>query len=186
MRPGIDFLSFHTLYRHVRLVRFACHGQCETLKPRLTGFEKKKTRLFCSLIKEALTWGYTYYVPSLNFKTLCFTCFEEQAMSLSVFHYNCICTCLCHFPASTHLCVICHHFICLCVFCCHFFCLMSLLQGMLKKGDFRVSAFGKKSPGNACLPQDYLLIFIQFPAGGPWMVSLWYNLQREVRAGVWV
>ena len=42
---------------------------CETLKPHLTG-EKK---LFSSLIKEALLWGYTYCVPRLNFKTHCLT-----------------------------------------------------------------------------------------------------------------
>lgn len=99
-------------------------------------------------------------------------------MSLSVFHYNIVfAACRSHFPASTHL----------CVFCRQFFCLMSLLQGMLKKGDFRVSAFGPNLKNRRRMSTTGTLThFHPIPAWGPWMVSLWYNLQHEVWAGVWV
>ena len=73
------------------------------------------------------------------------------------------------------------------VFCRQFFCLMLLLQGMLRKGDFRVSAFGPNlKPRRRMSTTGILTQFHPIPAEGPWIVSLWYNLQREVWAGVWV
>ena len=66
---------------------------------------------------------------------------------------------------------------------------MLLLQGMLRKGDFRVSAFGPNLKPRRRTSTTGILTGTQLhpiPAGGPWMVSLWYNLQREVWAGVWV
>ena len=79
---------------------------------------------------------------------------------------QCFTTIVCHFPASNHLCVICHHFI-------------------LRKGDFRVSAFGPNlKPRRRMSTTGILTQLHPIPAGGPWMVSLWYNLQREVWAGV--
>ena len=68
------------------------------------------------------------------------------------------------------------------VFCRQFFCLMLLLQGMLRKGDFRVSAFGPNlKPRRRRSTTGILTQLHPIPAGGPWMVNLWYNC--SVRSG---
>ena len=55
------------------------------------------------------------HFPGLNFKTRCFMYWEE-INAPSTFCY-CFCSCLHHCPFSTHLCVVCRHFI---VLCCNF------------------------------------------------------------------
>ena len=124
------------------------HFTYETLKPRLTG---EKKWLFSSLIKEALLWGYTYCVPRLNFKTHCLTFWRASHVPVSVSLQYCICTCLCHFPASSHLCVICHLFICL---------LPSFLLSYVAASRHAKNG-GIWNLGDVCLPREYLLNFIQ-------------------------
>ena len=99
-------------------------------------------------------------------------------MSLSVFHYNIVfAACRRHFPASSHLCVICHLFICL---------LTSFLLSYVAACFKACWKRGNLKPRRRMSTTRILTQFHPIPAGGPWMVNLWYNLQREVWAGVWV
>lgn len=96
------------------------------------------------------------------------------------FPCRCFTTIVCHFPASNHLCIICH-FICLLPSILLSYVAASM-QGMLRKWDFRVSAFGPNlKPRRRRSTTGILTQLHPIPAGGPWMVSLWYNC--SVRSG---
>ena len=83
---------------------------CETLKLHLTG-EKNDCLAVWS---KKPSYGVIHIVYQGWISKPIVWYFEEQAMSLSVFHYNIVFAACCrHVPASSHLCVICHLFICL-------------------------------------------------------------------------
>ena len=132
---------------------------CETLKQHLTG-EKNDCLAVWS---KKPSYGVIHIVYQGWISKPIVWYFEEQAMSLSVFHYN-IVFALVSVTFQLHP-IFVSFATFSSVFCHHFFCLMSLLQGMLKTGDLK--------PRRRMSTTGILTQFHPIPAEGPWMVSLW-------------